>query len=252
MGVFWLVMAPHSLFTKHSVIEGALAAIGLPACLYVGLQLYRGQESLLVISKAVGAMGLIYLPFLSTPALQQFLIETVTRQAEWVMALFGETPAVVTGEQGYRSTFRYVRDGHAYTMTVLLACTGIGTISIFGGLIAALDAPPRRKLAALAIVVPVVWGLNLIRVMFITLAHGKQWFAGLLEGPVMTLFAVSDPNKVSFIIADKILSQSMSIVALVVITLALVRVIPELMTVIEELLGLVLDEEVDLERTLGA
>jgi archaeosortase A (PGF-CTERM-specific) len=254
MGLFWLAMAPHFLFAKHSVIEGALAVVALPACLYVGLLLYRGRDSLLLFSKAVGVMGLLYLPFLSIVPLERTLIQTVTGQVEVLMATLGYTPEVVVGEQGYRSTFRFVSGGHAYEMRVLLACTGIGTISIFGGLIAALDAPPRRKLAALAIVVPVVWVLNLIRVAFISIAHGEQWFAGILEGPVMALFATTDPNKVSFIIADKILSQSLSIVALVVITLLLVRVIPELIVVIEELLAILLGEDaedLDLDRTLG-
>jgi archaeosortase A (PGF-CTERM-specific) len=86
-------------------------------------------------------------------------------------------------------------------------------------------------------------------VTFITLAHGRQWFRGVLEGPIMFLFATGDPNKVSFILADKVLAQSLSVVALVVITLGLVRVVPELVVVIEELVSVVLNEDLDLHET---
>jgi archaeosortase A (PGF-CTERM-specific) len=245
-GVFWIVLAPHFLFTKHSVIEGLLAVLALPACLYAGKQLYDGRDSLFLFSRAVAAMGLIYLPFLSMPVLKGALIETVTSQVEVILTSLGHPPEVVTDDQGFRSTFYYTHQGHAYTMQVLLACTGLGSMAIFGGLIAALDAPLGRKLAAVAIVVPVVWILNLGRVTFITLAHGRQWFRGVLEGPIMFAFATNDPNKVSFILADKVLAQSLSVVALVAITLALVRVVPELVVVIEELASVVLGEDLDL------
>jgi archaeosortase A (PGF-CTERM-specific) len=248
-GVFWLLLAPHFLLTKHSVIEGLLAVLALPVCLYAGLQLYNGRDSLFLFSRAIAAMGLIYLPFLSMPLLKGALIEIVTSQVEVVLTSLGHPPQVITDDQGFRSTFYYEHGGQAYTMQVLLACTGLGSMAIFGGLIAALKAPLDRKLAAVAIVVPVVWVLNLGRVTFITLAHGRQWFRGVLEGPIMTLFATSDPNKVSFILADKVLAQSLSVLALVAITLALVRVVPELVVVIEELVAIVLDEDLDLAET---
>jgi exosortase/archaeosortase len=54
---------------------------------------------------------------------------------------------------------------------------------------------------------------------------------------------------VSFILADKVLAQSLSVLALVGITLALVRVVPELVVVIEELVAVVLDEDLDLAET---
>jgi hypothetical protein len=44
------------------------------------------------------------------------------------------------------------------------------------GLIAAVRAPLRRKLRALAVSLPVIYGLNLLRNVFISIGFGEQLF----------------------------------------------------------------------------
>lgn len=255
-GLFWLSLIHHFAFVQKSLVEGVGATVAVPASLYVGYLLYRGRDSLFVLSRAVAVMGLIYMPFEAIPLLRRWLVESVTHQTELLMSLLGQDPRVVHGGavevadyRDYRNTFYFVADGgHEITYTILIACTGIGSMAIFAGLIAAVRAPLRRKLRALAVSIPVIWGLNLVRNVFIGLSFGQQR-AHVFPDFVMTLFGTEDPYLVSYYIADRIVAQSLSVVALVAVTWLVVRELPEVLTVIEDALFIATGTEYDL---LGA
>jgi len=184
-GLFWLNLAPYFFFDHQSFVEGILALAGFPACLYAAKLLYEGRNSLFVLTRAIAMMGLIYLPFetipaitvggLTLPAPRQYLIEVVATLTGWMISLFGYSPTLIESSEGYMATYQWVLDdGHRYNVTVVLACTGIGSIAIFGGLIAAVRAPLTRKLRALAVAVPIIFVLNIFRTAFISIAAGTQ------------------------------------------------------------------------------
>lgn len=248
--VFWALLVPHFAFTQRSIIEGVLSAAAVPASLYVAFLVWTGRRSFETITEAVAIMGVIYLPFEMIPLLRGGAIETVTRHVEFSLAALGYDPTVTTGPNGLRSTFVFFgEDGHKFTTRVLLACTGIGSSATVSGLVMALDAPMRRRLVGVAIAVPIIYALNVFRVAFIALAHGYQWFAGW-QDPIFLLFGTSDPNMVSYLVADRVLAQSASVLALVIITLALLRVVPELAVVVEDILFLITGEDYDIGENL--
>ena len=255
---FWAVLTPGFLFEELSYVKGLLSAAGVPASVYVGYVLYRGRDSLLTLSRGVAVMGLVYLPFNVFEPLMRPLIWTVVVQVEFAMDALGYAPTLEQGHEignqiGLANAFTFVIGDHAYRTEVVLACTGIGSISIFAGLVAAVDAPYSRRFKALAIAVPVIYGLNVIRVTFIALAHGNQWFRGdAIEGAVMTLFGTSNVHRVSYLVADRIIAQSLSVVALVIIALLLVRALPELFEIFEDVLFVVTGDEYDLAGAFGA
>lgn len=252
-GLFWLVLFPHFAFEQKSFVEGALSLAAVPACVYVAYLLYSGRESLFVVTRAVAFMGLVYLPFIEVPVLRRFLIETVTGQVEAMLRFAGYDFEVVAQSQyGYRGAFFFEHEnGDTYHIDVLLACTGIGSMSIFGGLIAAVRAPLRRKLQALAVVVPVIWILNLIRVAFISVAFSQQWFQIFVD-PIMGMVGYTNPHMVSFFVADRVLAQVLAVVAMVAIAWLVTRVLPELLGVAEELLYLLTGTEYDLHDAFDA
>ncbi|MFB6094690.1 MAG: archaeosortase A [Halanaeroarchaeum sp.] len=244
---FWALLVPHFWITQQSPIEGALSAVAVPASVYVAYLIGTERRSFETMTRAIAIMGVLYLPFMMVPTLQRLLIEMVARHTELLLTAVGFDPTVVTGPQGYRSSFKFVAaDGHVFMTTVVLACTGIGSAATVTGLLLALDAPIRRRLGGVAIAVPVIYGLNLVRVGFIALAHGLQWFAAY-KRPVYLLFGTQNPNMVSYLIADRVLAQSLSVVALVALTLGLIRVLPELATVLEDVLFLATGEEYDVQ-----
>jgi archaeosortase A (PGF-CTERM-specific) len=245
--VFWALMIPHYTIVQRSIIEGLLSAIAVPGSLYVGWLIWSGQRSFAVITRAVAIMGFIYLPFEAITFLRSGSIELVARNVEAILGFVGVDPTVVNGPDGLRSTFVFfAENGHRLTTRVVLACTGIGSISIVSGLALSVDASPRRQALGIAIAVPIIYGLNVLRVAFIALAHGFQWFAGFQE-PIFLIFGIDDPYLVSYIVADRVISQSASVVALVLITLGLLRLIPELATVVEDVLFLLTGQDYDLD-----
>ena len=245
---FWLALFPRFAFVMKSFIEGALALAAVPACLYAGYLLYRGRDSLFVLSRAVAVMGALYLPFEMSLIARRFLVETVTSQTNALIELLGYNPEVTQGPNGFRSAFIFTdATGHRYITHIVLACTGLGSIAIFVGLIAAVRAPLDRKLRALAVAVPVIWVLNIVRNAFIAVAFGDQWFQ-IAVGPIMDLVGYEQPGLVSFFIADRVIAQSLSVVALVGITWLVVRELPELVTVVEDVLYIVTRNEYDLHE----
>jgi len=206
----------------------------------------------MVLSRAVAAMGLIYLPALTITPVSRALITATTMESAWLQRSFGYHPTVITGPTtqsahvGFPHAFVYVTGGHRYLLEVLLACTGMGSISFIAGVIIALNAPVRRRLLGLLFAVPVIYGLNVLRVSFIAVAHGKQWFAGPLAKRFVDLvFSPHQTHLASYYIADRVISQSLSVVALVLITLALLRILPEGGAVVSDLLYVVTGREYD-------
>jgi archaeosortase A (PGF-CTERM-specific) len=205
-------------------------------------------------------MGVVYLPFetipaltvggLSLPAPRHVLISHTTAQTERAMELLGYSPTLVEGDQGYLNTFKFVTEGgHVILFSIILACTGLGSIAIFVGLIAAVEAPLGRKLRALAIAVPVIYALNIARTTFIGLVFGKQYMQWFVD-EVLLLFGGTDPYKVSFYLSDRVISQMLAVVALVGVTYLVVRELPELLTVVEDVLYIITREEYDLREAL--
>jgi archaeosortase A (PGF-CTERM-specific) len=254
--IFWLQLVPHFAFVQKSYVEGIGSLLAVPLSAYAGYRLYAGRDSLVTLSRSVAWMGLIYLPFETIPAVtvggttipapRAVLIRVVTGQTYWLMEALGYEPTLVTGDAGLLNTFRFVTpEGHVILFSLILACTGLGSISIFAGLIAAVDAPFGRKLRALAVAVPIIYALNLARTTFIGLVFGKQYMHWFVD-EVLFLFGGTDPYMVSFYLSDRVISQSLAVLALVAVTYLVVRELPELLGVVEDALFLLTRQEYDL------
>ncbi len=248
--LFWFLLIQHFAFVHRSAIQTALVVFAVPSCLYVGWRILGGRDSLLTLSRAIAFMTIIYLPFETSALARGFLIETVAFQTSFAIDLFGlgdgvefvEDPAP---DSTLMNTFWFTETGQA--SRVVFECTGIGAMAIFGGLIAAVDAPRRKKLIAAAVSIAIIWVLNIARNVFIALANGYQWFAiQWLEGPVMFLFGLSEVSRVSFFVADRILAQGLAVFALAALAWYVSRWVPELLDIGEELLFVLLGREIAL------
>ncbi|RQG87093.1 archaeosortase A [Natrarchaeobius halalkaliphilus] len=247
-GVFWLTMAPYYYYDAQSPLQTVLSMAALPLCAYAGYLLYAGRESLFVLSKAVAIMGLIYLPAEMIPFVRQWLIETTAAQTHVGMELLGHSPGINEGANGHQSRFDFDPDETVTGRTtyIVLACTGIGSMAIFSGLIAAVKAPLKRKVAGIALAVGVIWLLNLVRNVFIGLASPWGWFQQDWLVSFMTTYTGAQPERVSFLVAHNYIAQSLSIVALVAITYLVVRIVPEVLEPLEEVLFVLTGNEYDL------
>ncbi len=163
--------------------------------------------SMLTSASALGA--LIYFPFANFTALNTWIIGGVASQVVWILHYF-DIPV-------------HMKDWNmitlnGYTVEIILACTAIESIALFMGLIGSVSAPLRRLLAAFIVSVPVIYVLNLIRDSFVVLAYGEQWF-GIN----------------SFSIAHNYIAKAGSGIALFLISYAVLRILPELLELIDGL-----------------
>ncbi|MFC7215511.1 archaeosortase A [Saliphagus sp. GCM10025334] len=252
-GVFWLTMVPYYYGEARSPIQTMLSLAALPLCTYTGYLLYRGRKSLLVLTKAVAFMGIIYLPVETIPFARTWLIETTAAQTHYGMELLGHSPGLNEGANGYKSRFDFDPDETVTGRTtyIVLACTGIGSMAIFGGLIAAVKGSLRRKATAFALAIGVIWFLNLIRNVFIGLASPFGWFQYDPLIYITTTYMGSPADRTSFLVAHNFVAQSLSIVALVGITYLVIRILPEVMEPLEEALFVLTGTEYDLAGALG-
>jgi archaeosortase A (PGF-CTERM-specific) len=163
--------------------------------------------SMLTSASALGA--LVYFPFASFPSLNTWIIGGVTSQVLWVLQYF-EIPA-------YLKAWNMITL-NGYTVEIILACTAIESIALFMGLIGAVRAPLNRLAMAFIVSVPVIYTLNLIRDIFVVVAYGEQWFG-------------AD----SFIIAHNYIAKAGSGIALFIISYLVLRILPELLGMIDGL-----------------
>ncbi len=263
---FWLALVPYFVVEQRSVIEGIGSVLAVPLSLYVGYVLANGRDSLFVLSRAVAIMGVVYLPFVAVDALRRPLIEMVTVHTEGLMNLVGYHPEVVDGltiqsrsgetlriaekTYPYESTFAFYNGDIPITYNIAIACTGVGSMAIFVGLIGAVSAPVGRKLRALAVSIPVIYGLNLVRNVFIAVTFGNQ-LTNVFPDVVMTVFSLENEYMVSYIVSDRVLAQSASVVALVLVTWLVVRQLPEVLVMVEDVLYLATGREYDLAAAFG-
>lgn len=179
--------------------------------------------SMLTSASALGA--LVYFPFANFSSLNTWIIGGVTSQVFWVLRYF-EIPA-------YMKAWNMITL-NGYTVEVILACTAIESIALFMGLIGAVRAPLSRLAMAFIVSVPVIYILNLIRDIFVIVAYGDQWFG-------------AD----SFIIAHNYIAKAGSGIALFVISYAVLRILPELLEMIDGLWVIISQELRSLLRRPG-
>jgi archaeosortase A len=170
--------------------------------------------SMLTSASALGA--LVYFPFANFSSLNTWIIGNVTSQVIWVLQYF-EIPASM------KAWNMITLNG--YTVEIILACTAIESIALFMGLIGAARAPLNRLVMAFIVSVPVIYVLNLIRDIFVVVAYGEQWFG-------------AD----SFIIAHNYIAKAGSGIALFAISYAVLKILPELLGMIDGL-WVILSEE---------
>ncbi|WP_340819116.1 archaeosortase A [Methanolobus sp. WCC4] len=166
-----------------------------------------GSDITTMATSATALGSLFYFPFAQMEVLNVGIIAQVTDNVFWMLQTLN-VPAEMTAWN------KIALNG--YQVEIILACTAIESIALFIGLIASVNAPFKRLTAAFMASVPVIYILNIIRDVFVIMAYGYQWFG---------------PN--SFDIAHHNIAKIGSGIALFVIAYVVMRILPELIDLIE-------------------
>ena len=206
--VLTIAVAAFCLMLAHSMVKGYFKD-------HQNTELTIGSTvnvtSMATSATAIGA--LFYFPFAQMPTLNIWIISEVTDHIMWMLNLLNY-PAL-------RESWDMV-SLNGYKVQIILACTAIESIALFTGLIASVHAPTKRLASAFLVSVPVIYGLNLIRDVFVITAYGEQWFGAN-----------------SFEIAHHMIAKAGSGVALFFIAYAVLKILPELLELIDGLWQLI-------------
>lgn len=177
----------------------------------LGLTIAKEDEKLDVFVKvtAFSALAaLIYFPFALNENLKEMLIGMVVNHTVWLGNLLG-FPLTHNGTKIMLND-RIVK--------IILACTGIESMALFGGVTLATKADFKRNIKAFLVSVPTIYVLNLLRNVFVTVSYGYSWF-----------------GENSFYIAHHVISKFLATLALILISLVVFRIIPELADLLYDL-----------------
>lgn len=231
--IYWPFQAPEYFWpTKTSEpdpINGWFTLLGPIFLLYVAwhevksYQWNEDPEALRWFTGASVVAALTYFILYEAPGVQTWLIYTTALQSAWLLRwIFGVESTVVQDAAG--ESHIYLNGGTEYAVTVILACTAIQSIMIFVGAIACLRAARGRKWKGYALTVPTIYVLNLFR------------NAGIVYGYKIQNW---DPFGVgSFEWMHSWVGKVGSLVAMVVIALAVFSTLPELHSNILDLFDL--------------
>jgi archaeosortase A (PGF-CTERM-specific) len=209
-GIYWFLQATHYIGIED-YFNMALTAVASFFCIYLALIIFLKGRSMASswAGYAAGACGVIYFPFAEMEPLRSWLIGCTAQITASLLHLFSIPVAIEEGNL-------LVLDGRS--VEIVLACTAIESIALFAGVIISVDAPPRRKLAALAASTLTIYLLNIFRNAFVLMAYGWNWF-----------------GDDSFYMAHNVIAKFGSVIALLAVAYLVFALLPELLALVDEL-----------------
>ncbi|VVB90150.1 Uncharacterised protein [uncultured archaeon] len=228
-GLGWIFLSIYLLFQPAAYIKledylnAFLAVAAAMVSIFIAYIVFKSgnrkdeeHEVFFSLSRAASVGGLIYFLFAEVNLLNTGIISSVTDEAIWLLGKFGSPVEQVAWNQ-------FAVNGSV--VEIILACTAIESIALFAGIIMSAEgAPASRKLRAFMISVPVLYFLNLIRVSFTASAYGLSWFG--------------TPDE-SFHISEHFITKIGSLLALFVISYFVLKILPEVMEMLDGVLNVI-------------
>ncbi len=216
LAIYWFLQ-PVSYIEIQDYFNAFLVVVAAILSLFIAYITFQARnkkeesyEVLISLSGAASVGGLIYFLFADVDFLNVGIISLVTNQTIWFVEQLGFPVAQVAWNQ-------LAVNGLA--VEIILACTAIESIALFSGIISsATGASLSQKFRAFMISVPVIYILNLIRVSFTASAYGFGWFGTPEE---------------SFHISEHFITKAGSLLALLLISYAVLKTLPEVSDMID-------------------
>ena len=239
-GVRWGLSTPDYYFNDHNIMYTTACLLAIPVTLYLALVMVKDErESLMVLTKSAAISGIFYFPFEFLPWLGTWLIQVTQIITVDVLNALGQHAIIFN----FYGTVEGITGTHysiilnQQNVEIILACTAIQSMALFVGVVGCIKAPWDRKFKAFMISVPVIYLLNVVRNTFVISAYGNQW---LQIAPQMIVDWTGQlPSYASFFWAHNVLAEMGSLIALVIISYAVISILPESLVYIRDIFSLV-------------
>lgn len=244
-GIRWGLSTPELYYVEHNIMYTVACILAIPATLYMALLLIRDRrESLMVLTRGAAISSIFYFPFAYIPWLSDWLIGATTSITLAVVNSLGNNAIAYTTVitvNGYDEIHHIIKlNGEA--VDIILACTAIQSIALFVGVVGCIKAPIDRKIKAFIVSVPVIYILNIIRDAFVVMAFGDQWLQ--IAPQTIVEWTGETADYASFFWAHNVLAEAGSLVALVVISYAVITLLPESIVYIRDIFSLIKVENI--------
>lgn len=249
--VFWMSRFEYYVFQTRSFVYLLVVPTASSLCLLLSYSAFKTSqqngtipEEYTTVTKIATISSVIYMPFTLINSLRRFSIEFVADQTYLVIRLFGITNVTQGAgpEYGYESALIFTSQaGNKFITHIAPNCTGIGSMAVVLAILSITNISTKRKVAYGIVSLLMIHILNLARNVFIAVGFGHQWFASL-DSTLAPILGYSDPNLVSFFIADKVIAQIGSTVALLAIFYIFFTYFPELQRTLRQVLQFVREQ----------
>ncbi len=177
----------------------------------------RIRDILFTVTKIAFISAVLYFPFAEIPAIGNALIFLTAKLTTLTINQFDCNVYLVPPSYIYTSNSAF---HELYKpIEIILACTAIQSMVLFTGLAFGVDAPLKRAIKAFLVSVPVIYGLNLIRNIFVCEAYFGEMFG--------------EPAH-SFYVAHGVIARIGVFISLVIIAYAVFVILPEALELVED------------------
>ena len=177
----------------------------------------RIRDILFTVTKIAFISAVLYFPFAEIPAIGNALIFLTAKLTTLTINQFDYSVYLVPPSYIYTSNSAL---HELYKpIEIILACTAIQSMVLFTGLAFGVDAPLKRAIKAFLVSVPVIYGLNLIRNIFVCEAYFGEMFG--------------EPAH-SFYVAHGVIARIGVFISLVIIAYAVFVILPEALELVED------------------
>ena len=226
-GLRWGLSTPEFYLVEHNIMYTVACILAIPVTAYLAYVMVKDErESLMVLTRAAAISAIFYFPFAYIDWLGNGLILVTTSITLAAVNALGND-ATASGN---------IITLHGHEVEIILACTAIQSMALFVGVVGCVKAPAGRLFKAFMISVPVIYILNIVRNTFVVTAYGNQ----LLQiSPDMIVDWTGElPSYASFFWAHNVLAEAGSLIALVIISYAVISLLPETLTYIRDIFSL--------------
>ena len=201
-----------ALFAEGNLLYPVLTLLSLPFLVITAERIIRDDAVILQLSRTAAIATIIWVPFSLVPFLHDLIIAAVVGQAFAIITALGHHPQLFAWD---------VIAGNGFYNQIILPCTGLSAIAILLGVaFGKMDLSARQAVSAFLFIVPVIWVLNLLRVVTVFIAVSDRWFGSF---PDPRPGAIGDAN---FFWAHNIFGEGIAIIALLLLVWGLCRIIP--------------------------